>query len=692
MMHAIPMKHIRLIFFWVFFFTSVQVWGNIYQDGQVLDKLKSVLDELTDYDYGSRTWLNDFRNIMTDIYASPEIKSEAERMMADFLQSDASLAGKQSVCYFLGPIATGKSIPALTSLLDEKTTSEMALSVIVMIPDVSVDKILRDHLKTADDALKAGIIQSIAIRKDPKAVKLLKDYANHPDRIISSSAIHALGAIGNAQAAKALGKLFLHLSPPLKWQVADQYLVAADHLHDSGDEKIGYMIYEEVYDADPPLSIKMAALEGMLKDPIIRAEAMFLNILNTKDLRLIRATMPVLRDYPGDLDFNEFEKRYMGLSAEVQKLLMIAFSERREMAIRPLAIQSLENEDLEYRMAGLISLANIGYPEDALTFAQKAAGAGGNEREYARKCLYELKDPQTDRIILEAIPEAGTDERVELIRSVGERNNREGITLLLDNAHSPERSIRLEAIRSLGMIGDPVILEDLIGLLQSAPGRAERNELVKTITLVANKKTSAGKRTDELLATIPHIQDEETLIPMIEVLGNIGNDEALPVLRKFLYDPDTKIQYATIKALSVWPNDAPVMDLKELAENSEDIKKHTLALQGYIQLLSQSTSLDPDRKIHAYRLAFEITINPEEKKMILSAVGKSGSVQGLEIAVSLLEEKDLQSEAEASFLTLLENLPDEYAQAKKKWMNEALNRTDDEDFKDRILEIMNKEN
>ncbi len=692
MMHAIRMKHAALILLGVLFFASVQVWGNIYQDGEVLEKLKRVLDELADYDYGSRAWLNDFRNIMTDIYASPEIKSEAERMMTDFLQSDASLAGKQSVCYFLSPIATGKSIPALTSLLDEKTTSEMALSAIEMIPDVSVDKILRDHLKTADDELKAWIIQSIAIRKDPKAIKLLEDHAYSADPLISSSAIDALGAIGNTQAAKTLGKLFLHLSPPLKWQVADQYLVAADHLHRSGDEKICFTIYEEVYDTDPPLSIKMAALQGMLQDPIIRAEAMFLNILITKDLRLIRATMPVLRDYPGDLDFNEFEKIYKELSAEVQKLLMIAFSERHEMAIRPLALHALDNEDLEYRMAGFLSLANIGYPEDVLTFAQKAAQASGNEKEYARKCLYELKDQQTNRIILEAIPEASTDEQVELIRSVGERNIREGVTLLLEYAHSPERSIRLEAIRSLGAIGDPVILDDLIGLLQSAPGRAERNELVKTLTLVANKKTSIAKRTDELLAAIPHIQDEETLIPMIEVLGNIGNDEALPVLRKFLYDPNTETQYATIKALSVWPNDAPVMDLKELIENSEDIKKHTLALQGYIQLLSQSASLDPDRKIHAYRQAFEIAINPEEKKMILSAVGKSGSVQGLEMAGGLLKEKDLQQEAEASFLTLLENVPDEHAEAKKKWMNEALIRTDDEDFKDRILEIMNEEN
>jgi HEAT repeat protein len=686
------MKLFNLAAISLFLISSVELWGSVKQDENTLEKLKTVLGELAVYDYGSRSWLEDFRHVMAEIYASPKLQVEAETMLIDFLQSDASVAGKQVVCYQLGNLSTARSIPTLSGLLGNRDLSEMALYVLEKIPDISVDKILRDQLKKADDVLKPRIIRSIGVRKDPKAVKILEEYAHNPDNNISTSATFALAQVGNAQAAKALGKSFIHHTPPLKWEVADHYLIAADQLFESGDEERCFPIFQEVYGANPPLSIKIAALQGMLKDPIIRAQAVILNILNSGDLPFIRAAMPVIRDYPGTLNFKEFEETLNELPTEEQMLLMIAFSGRGDMAVRPLALQSLASMEPESRMAGLISLANLGDPEDALTFARKASETTGDEKEFTRKCLYEMKGNQTDRIILEAIPAAGTDNKVELIRSIGERNMKTGTPLMLELAKNPERPIRLEAIRALGTVGDPEILQELISLLLDAPGRAERNELVKALTLVANKKTSEVRRTDELLAAIPGTKDPEACMALIEVLGNIGSDEALPVLRKFLNDPNPEIQYATIKALSIWPNDAPVMDLKELTEESDDIKKHTLALQGYVQLLSQSNALEPDRKMLAYRKVFEIAINPDEKKMVLSAVGKSGSVMGLEMAVGLLKEKDLQQEAQACFLTLLENIPDQHQEEKRRWIDEALDQSRDENFKDQILEIMNEDN
>ncbi len=686
------MKSIYLMAFCLFFLSSLAFQRYTKQDETTLEELKSVLNQLADYNYGSRMWLEDLRHVMVKIFASPKLKAEAETLMNDFLQSDASVPGKQVVCYQLGSIATSRSIPVLTEILKNKDMTATALHALVMIPDESVNKILRDQLKRTNDSLKPIILQSIGKRKDAKAVKMLEDYANHSNKNISLSAFYALGEIGDSQAAKVLGKLFIHHTPPMKWEIADYYLIAADHLYETGDEGRCFPIYQEVYDAGPPVGTKIAALQGMLKDPIIKAQVVIADILNSGDPAFIRDVMPVIRDYRGNLDFSEFEESYNDLPEEEQMLLMIAFSARRDRTVRQAALRCLENEKPECRMAGLVSLANLGDPNDALIFAQKAAEYSGDEKELARKCLYELKGIQTDKMILEAIPDAETKLKVELIRSVGERNMKGGTSLMLEFASIPERSIRLETIRALGIIGDPEILPDLIGLLQNAPGRAERSEMVKTLTLVANRNTLEIKRTDELLAAVAEMQDPETRKALIEVLGNIGGDEALPVMRKFLSDSDPEVQYTTIKALSMWPNDAPVMDLKELTEESEDIKKHTLALQGYVQLLSQSTALEPDKKMLAYQKVFEIARNPEEKKMILSAVGKSGSVKGLEMAIGLLKDKDLQSEAQACFLTLLENVPGQYGNEKRYWMDEALYQSEDENFKDQILEIINEEN
>ena len=108
-----------------------------------------------------------------------------------------------------------------------------------------------------------------------------------------------------------------------------------------------------------------------------------------------------------------------------------------------------------------------------------------------------------------------------------------------------DRRIRVESIKTLGKIGKSKIIDQVIELLITAHTRQERNEAISTITLIAGKNPNIETRSDEILAIVKKISDNETQISLIEVLGNIGSDGALPVLRDFLNHPDNDIQYSS---------------------------------------------------------------------------------------------------------------------------------------------------
>jgi HEAT repeat protein len=688
------MKHIFILFFFLVFNTPVLPEANSPMDDGPIERLTEILTEIAGYDYNSRSWLVDLRDVMKEIYTSRKYKEEAEKKMIAFLQSDASVAGKQAICQELEGLATENSIPVLMDMVDQRQTAEMALNALEMIPDPSVDKELRKALKQAEDWQKPGIIQTIGKRGDEKAIKQLEDHAHHPDPLIQRSAIDALGKTGGSKAAKIVGKLYVAAEPPQKWETAESYLKIADNLNSSGEPVMANKIYRQIYEDIPPVGLLIAALQGILQDPLADAEILFMNILNSEDVEQITAVIPVIRDYPAPLNYTSFAELFPGLSPENQIALMIAFAEREDEAIRPVALAAVSADADRIRIGGLQSLQYLGNPEDVFIFAETAASSRGEVKEFARKCLYEMKGQETDRVILDAIPESGLQStsgpavRLELIRSVAERNIVEGIPVLVELTSDQDKNIRLEAIRAIGVIGSPEILETLISRIGNAGGRAERNEMIKTIVLLAGKKTNPEDQSDEVLAAMPEISDDETLIAMIEILGNLGNEKALPVLRVLISHENREIQYAAIRALSQWPNDDPVMDLKEIAENSKDLKKHTLALQGYVKLLSQSTTLSPDMKVSAFQKAFNEARNPDEKKLILSAVGTSGSVKGLEMVTGLLKDSGLQAEAEATFISLLENIADQYRDQKLQWMEEAARISTDQEFKNTIRKIM----
>jgi len=670
---------------------NLQVYGQSVQESDPLTQLDQILHKISIYDYNaSRGWLDDFRNLMKQIYNSPGTKAEAEVMMIEFLQSEATIPGKQVVCQELGPIATNKSVPVLSSMLDDSNTAEMALFALNMIPDNSVDKILRDHLDKADMPLIIGLINSIGSRQNTKAIPQLQKLAHNEDLQIAVSAIHALGLIHDDKTTRILDKLFKNCAPPLKWNVADSYLKTADHIYASGKKKDAFEIYHTVYMTNPPLSILIAALQGVLKDPQNPPEEEFNKIFQEGDDNLIDAILPVIRDYPGALEFFNLEGSIETLDPKQQINLLIAFSERGETKIRRMVIGFLEKGNPEEMIAALLALFHISEPGDHHIFAIKAALATGQIKEFARSCLYQLKGKEVDQQILQSITATSVEnwERLELIRSVGERNIEEGVDIILESARSPDRRIRVESIKTLGKIGKPKIIDQVIELLITAHTRQERNEAISTITLIAGKNPNIETRSDEILAIVKKISDNETQISLIEVLGNIGSDGALPVLRDFLNHPDNDIQYSTIKSLSRWPNDDPAMDLKEIFENSEDIKKHTLALQGYVQLLSISESLTEDQKAMAFQKAFYQALNLDEKKIILSAMGNIGSLKALEMSVGLISDKDLQLEAEASIINMSDKISNRFLTEKRKWLERAIEGSDNENFKNNVKEII----
>jgi HEAT repeat protein len=693
----VQMKYIFTLMLFLGITSTALPLDKKQQDDEPINKLTEILKDIADYDYSSRSWLVDLRDVMREIYSSPDLKEEAEKKMIGFLKSDASVAGKQVICQELEGFATKISIPVLLDLLEEPVTAEMALNALEMIPDESVDKALRNVLKKTNDWLKPGVIQTIGNRRDARAIKLLEKLAGQPDPLVKGSAVEALGEIGGEKALKAIGKIFDASEPPEKWEIAESYLRAADPLFSSGDLEPSFKIYREIYEVNPPVGLQIAALQGILKDPSADAEILFMNMLNAGDEEPVQAVVPVIRDYPGTLDYNRIAELFGVISSESQTALMIAFADRGNEAIRPAAMAAISGEMDRVRKGGLQSLLILGKPEDILVFAETAATSGGDVQDFARKCLYEMKGREADRIILNSIRDTGRDSgsgpavRLELVRSIAPRNIVEGIPLLLELAREQDKDIKMEAIRATGVIGSPEIVGQLIGQIGNATGRAERNELIRTIVLLANKKPNPEDRSDEVLSALPDATENETLIAMIEILGNLGNSRALPVLRVMISHENREIQYAAIRALSQWPDDDPVMDLKEVAENSKDLKKRTLALQGYIKLLSESTTLSPDMKVAAYQKAFGIARSPEEKNLILSAVGKSGSVRGLEMVAGLLKNKQLRSEIQATFISLLKNIPDQFQDDKKNWINEALKVSDDPEFNNSIRKMQDDE-
>jgi HEAT repeat protein len=286
--------------------------------------------------------------------------------------------------------------------------------------------------------------------------------------------------------------------------------------------------------------------------------------------------------------------------------------------------------------------------------AEKAAAARGGEQKAARESLYRLRDPNVDGVILTRIPKVVAKIKVELIKSTGERNIVTGVEVLLKTARDEDAKVRRESFKVLKAIAGPKYLPALVELLVGVQSSSDRREAEKTVTAIAHKISDKNRQAEAVLAKLPSVKEEKSRCSLLRVLGKIGDDSALAVLRAGLKDKNSAVKDACIRALAEWPTDAAAGDLLKVVQETDNKLHHVLALRGYVRLIGLESNRPAQETIGMYKQAMSLASDTSEKKMVLSGLATIKSIAALQMVSDYLEDKALQQEAEVAVVKIAE--------------------------------------
>ena len=133
----------RLVLLSFLLTTGINLRAQEISAGEIHTEMGKILDVLAVYDYDkSRNWMPDLQYLMMEVYNNSEAISEVEPIMLEFLQSDATAAGKQYVCRELGVTGTARSVPVLSELLVAPGMAGTALLALEKIPGARADQAL----------------------------------------------------------------------------------------------------------------------------------------------------------------------------------------------------------------------------------------------------------------------------------------------------------------------------------------------------------------------------------------------------------------------------------------------------------------------------------------------------------------------------------------------------------------------
>ncbi len=588
--------------------------------------------------------------VLTAVFS---VRADQEQDLIAVLQSSADVPAKSDACKQLRIIGTAKAIPALAALLDQDRLAHAARYALEGLPCPEAVDALREALGKTSGLNKAGVIDSLGWRRDPRAVPALGRLLTDADGAIASAAATALGRIGGRESAVALTSALDHTLTsdlrPLTSDLLDALLGCADLLRAEGNAKEAGKLYARLDNPKSPQPIRLAAWRGVvLTDKSGRAKRL-LTAMGGSDLALRRSAIQVLRELGDPQVIRASLNRWSALPPEAQAAVLDCAVELHQDTDRAIQLAA-QSPEASVRQAAWEAVAKANATSQIPGLAKAAASGSAEEQQVARETLGRLRGPGARSAILKNLDQAEPPARAELLRSLGARSDRASVPVLLEHLKSPE-PVRGAALDALRQIAAPETAVPLLNLAAKAESGGE--DLLSAVAAVCQ---ASGERTQTSTAILAAMQGytETERGRVLPVLAELGTPAALDTALAAARSPNIELRKTALRTLAEWPTAAPAPELIALAKSNPDDVLRILAVRGAIKVAAHEP--DPGRQLSLLKEAVVSAGRAEDKRAALGQMGQLPTAEALAAVTPYLDDPDLVNEAGQAAVSIAEKL------------------------------------
>ncbi len=579
---------------------------------------------------------------------------EQETKLIAVLKSDATEKEKADACRELARIGTKDAVPALAALLTDEKMNHMARYGLETIADPSVDRALRDALAKAKGRPLVGVIGSIGVRHDAAAVSLLAGFLQDPDADVAQAAARSLGKIGDAAAAKALRAALPKASPANQLAFCEGLLRCAEARMAAGQAADARAIYDQLRTLPGPHQVRTAALRGALLSRGQAGLALLKENLRNPDYLLFTAAVRTSMEMPGPDVTQALMDCLSLLPADNQVVVIQALGKRGHASALPALFPLAEAGPKPVRLAAIRALPEIGRPSAVPVLVKLLDDPERDLAQAAQESLAALPGPQVDTAVLDLLKAADPAKRLTAIDLVVRRRMTTALPALLNAANDTDAKVRSAALRRAGELASLSDLPTLLDRLNQAKTGPEVEAAEQAINMVCTRGGTPETSAEKLVTRRPQAQPTQKAA-LVRVLGALGGPVALKAVRTAVDDPNRDVHTTAIRTLGDWKTADAAPDLLALAKSSADATDKMLCLRSGLGL-ARNTDFPADQRLSICKQAAELTQKPEEKRLLLGALGGIPSVDAVGLIAPHLEDAAIKEEAAAATVGVAEKL------------------------------------
>lgn len=593
--------------------------------------------------------------------ALARVHAAEEDDLISTLKSNVPSTQKWNACQRLRLIGSAKAVPTLATLLSDEQLSQAARHTLEGLPYPEAGAALREALGKTSGKVKAGIADSIGWRGENAGVPLLTPLLSDSDVAIATAAAASLGRLKGSEAIAALTRALGSAPAPVQPALQESLLKCAEGLLSENDRSGAAALYQRLYDSKYPVQVRTAAWRGLVLSDSDHRTDLLVKALAAKvepgpstvfDRSIQLAALKLLRQLDDRQIIQECVKQWPALPPKAQLAVLQAQTKLGREAL-PTVRNAGQSPNLAIRTAAWKAMGQLSDIDSVAVLSRAAARGDALEREAARESLAELRGPGAREALLRQLESSEPPEKAELLRALGERDDRTAVNVLIQNAASEEQLVRLAAVESLTRLAPPEAIAPLLDVAAKSKSDEQRDPVLKALYAVceaSSDKEKAARNVVEAMGRFPAAERRQVL----PLLGELGTADALAAAQTASQDAHIELAKEAVRVLGHWPNAAPAGHLLGLARTASEPTLQTLALRGAIEVAGQ----EPDfgKRLAFLKLAFSNARSADEQRQVLGQIGQVPTTGALEVALQNLSSAELGDEASLAAVSIAEKL------------------------------------
>lgn len=557
----------------------------------------------------------------------------------------------------LQEVGRDDAVPTLAKYLGDDKLGPHASAALERIATPAATDALNKALPAATSGVRVSIIKSLGMLRSAASVEEIAKSLNTDDASLKFTAAWALANLGSDRSMDVLNGYVKNGTGYERGKALSWMLLAAQRQAEAGrtDDCVRTCksVMGIVEKGGAGVNVAGAVLHVLAKAQGEAALNDLLEAAGSDHPQYRNAALDAAKSIKGSATTAKFVERLKGLSPAAKIDLLNFLARRGDASARPAILQAVKDEDANVRVAALTALVALGRDEAIPALVDRVTTDKPEVAKPATELLSRIPGDKPLAAAADALPSAPPKAKVALLELLAARGAKAQKDAVLKQTADADASVRTAALKAAEKVAGESDAPRLVEILASAQDPSEASAALRASTAAASHGADPEKRADPFLAALAKATGQKRSL-LERGLAKVGGKRALDAVLADVKSNDAKVREGAIDALAEWQDAAAIAPLLDVARSASDPSLQVTALRGAIDVAKAAKLPDAD-KAAAYAQAMSAAKRPEERKMILGALGNEKGQPYFDVAVTALDQPGV--EAEASLATIKTALP-----------------------------------